>query len=895
MKKRIFVIFLFLLFYIKPINAMPMYEGETVELTITVQESGVYNLLLEYIPISAFLNPEFSLKINNEPIADRIIAPIIWQPGADTFTRNESGHEQLPRPVHADGTQSTLLYYADFLGIIPISVYLNEGENIIILQNISGEMTIVDLKAQIPRVIPTYNEYTHVHRNEPHPTAHIRQEAQHPTFFNTSFIRPLAIQNPDLSPYSSRYLLLNAFGGGEWSEQGQSVTYSIYVPATGMYNLTLRVQQSISGAVVFRNIKINGKIPFQEVIAYPVPHYRNFTSHTLPFYFFFEEGLNTITLTATSAPVETMVESLAHVREEIGQLAMTIRRLTGGVIDRNRDWQLENYIPNVREMFDSWINEISRVYEQIEFLYDNPTPAAVQVDMNHIMRRLRVLGDNPHELPFRMSELFDGMSSAGMMLANVESALEHNPLTLESIHIHSSDAELPKRASIFQRIRSFFEQFFASFTMQVNRDTSESLEVWVARSQWHVELLQHLVDTQFTPYSNIHVNISLIPDDNNIILANAGGRSPDAALGVSMHLPFQLAIRGASVDLTQFDNFSNIAERFSPGAFLPMMYDGGVFGLPETQDFNVLFYRRDILETFGIEVPNTWDDVIGILPELSRFGANFFAPLSGSGGHKPFSVTAPFIYQFGGDLYSITGLSTAINSEAGINALNFMTDLFTIYSVPLQVANFYNDFRNGNIPIGISGLGTYVTLTNAAPEIRGMWDIAPHPGMYDEHGNIQRWATGSAQSAMILSQSSRQEDAFIFLDWWTSTEAQTMYAHNLMTIHGPAWLWSSANLQAFNNLPIPRHHRDVILYQWQYLKEVPLMPASYIIEREISNIWNRVVFDGENLRIATDRAVTIINREMRRRMEHFGYFNQTEMIRYYNIPTMEQARGLVHD
>jgi hypothetical protein len=105
-------------------------------------------------------------------------------------------------------------------------------------------------------------------------------------------------------------------------------------------------------------------------------------------------------------------------------------------------------------------------------------------------------------------------------------------------------------------------------------------------------------------------------------------------------------------------------------------------------------------------------------------------------------------------------------------------------------------------------------------------------------------------------------------------------------------LWSSANLEAFANLPIPAQHRDIILAQWEFLKEVPLMPASYIIEREISNIWNRVVFDGESLRLATDRAVTIINREMRRRMEHFGYFEGNEAVRPYRLPTLERARLL---
>jgi len=383
-----------------------------------------------------------------------------------------------------------------------------------------------------------------------------------------------------------------------------------------------------------------------------------------------------------------------------------------------------------------------------------------------------------------------------------------------------------------------------------------------------------------------------MPDDTNLILANAGGYSPDVALGISAHLPYQMAIRGAGADLTQFPGFSEIAGRFSPGAFLPLMYEEGVFGLPETQDFYVLFYRTDLMEDFGLAVPDTWDDVLGILPELNRRGTNFFVPMSSPAAHKPFMFTAPFFYQFGGDLYAPDGLSTAINTPEGIAALAFMTDLFTLYGLPMQVANFYNEFRYGTIPVGISNLETYILLTVAAPEIAGSWNIALHPGRENKDGEIVRWAAGSAQMAMMLQQSQRQDDAFKFLEWWTRADTQITYAHNLMLIHGMTFMWSSANLEAFAHLPIPPQHIDTILNQWEFLHDVPLTPASYIIEREISNTWNRVVFDGASLRVAADRAVNTINREMRRRMEEFGYISQGEVVREYNLPTLERARAL---
>ena len=44
--------------------------------------------------------------------------------------------------------------------------------------------------------------------------------------------------------------------------------------------------------------------------------------------------------------------------------------------------------------------------------------------------------------------------------------------------------------------------------------------------------------------------------------------------------------------------------------------------------------------------------------------------------------------------------------------------------------------------------------------------------------------------------------------------------------------------------------------------DTPKTPASYMMEREISNIWNKVVYDGVNTRIAISRFGVIIDKEI---------------------------------
>jgi ABC-type glycerol-3-phosphate transport system substrate-binding protein len=403
-----------------------------------------------------------------------------------------------------------------------------------------------------------------------------------------------------------------------------------------------------------------------------------------------------------------------------------------------------------------------------------------------------------------------------------------------------------------------------------------------------VNLIQSLADTQFTPKTGIKVDISLMPNEQKLILSYASKTAPDIALGISNWLPFELGIRGAALDLRRFDDFGKVITRFSPGALLPYIYEQKCFALPETQDFYVLFYRKDIFEKLKLPIPNTWDDVKKILPELQRYGMNFYLPIAGSGGFKPFMTTAPFIYQNDGRFYSDDGFKTALNEPNSLKGIELMTKLFTLYGVQLQIPNFFEHFRSSLSPIGISNFTTYLQLMVGAPELKNSWDIALSPGV--KNGNIiERWQTGSAQSAMVFNTTKYPNEAWEFLKWWTSEKTQTDFGQRIQTLYGKEFMWNSANIKAFSKIPIPDEHKKIILEQWEWLKEVPKTPAGYMTERELSNIWIKVVLQGKNLRASVDDSVNKINKEIQRKLEEFGYIKNGKKIKNYYIPKFEDV------
>jgi ABC-type glycerol-3-phosphate transport system substrate-binding protein len=140
----------------------------------------------------------------------------------------------------------------------------------------------------------------------------------------------------------------------------------------------------------------------------------------------------------------------------------------------------------------------------------------------------------------------------------------------------------------------------------------------------------------------------------------------------------------------------------------------------------------------------------------------------------------------------------------------------------------------------------------------------------------------------IFGDTAHPQEAWQFLKWWLSKETQSRFVFQVLSTYGLEYLILPSNRFAFEDVPLPHEDKEAIREQWEWLQEVPRSPATYILEREISNIWNRVVLEGRPIRVAVDDAVQRINREILRKMEEFGYVVNGRKVREYEIPDLEK-------
>lgn len=881
-------------------------QGDSVEFDVSIPEAAEFMIAFDAAATLASSVPEGQFRVDGVfPVADleRVTFPVFYRSSSNIFPSDRYGNDALIRQVRDVRWSNVYARDVNFSSPYPLRVNLSAGEHRFSFTLAKGELYLGSIYLRPFHPYPAYASYLTAQQARPASGFTLTLEAELPTYKNDTSVRPVSDRDLSVTPYDTYRLLLNTLGGESWDVSGTAVYYEFDIPADGLYNITFRAMQNTrSNFTVFRRITVNGEVPFAELNAVPFPYSAGWQDMQLggdtPYMIYLREGVNVLGVEATNAPYLTAIETIQDSLLSINALALETNRLTGNQRDPFKEWVISDYIPDIEERLRAIAQKL--IDDKDTLLTIDPSGASPEILMYQMaIDNVLFLAGDPDELPIYMSRFSEGTGSAAQQLGALLPLLQNQPLALDKIHIYAPDSAPDAPAVAFTtNIGEEFKRFLHSFQPNPYQTIGASegeLEVWVNRPRQYVNLLQQMVDASFTPETGIRVKFSIMPDEGKLILANAAEIQPDIALGVSTDRPYELAIRNALYDLRSFDDFDSFIRIYSPGALLGYIINDSVYAIPETQDFWVTFYRRDILDSLGIPVPNTWDDVIAILPELQRYGMNYNTPLSSSTGMRNYIFTAPYLFNYGAQLYSDDGFATGLQSEEAVSAVKFMAESFTIYGIPLSTVNFYQDFRYGTLPIGISNFDTYNKLTNAAPEISGLWEIGLFPATVLPDGTENRYTTGSAQSGIIFKNTERPDDAWTFLKWWMSTDTQSEFQEQLLLNYGREYLWFSANLEAFSRLDIPDEHKAVILEQWQWLQEPVRLPGSYMQERELSNVWNRIVFDGDNPRVAIDRSINVINREITRKMEEFGYLADGQPVREFKIPTIDTVRAWVEN
>lgn len=889
-------------------SAVQIGERGSIELELNVVADGIYYMCFDYLADSDTILPvEAQFMIDGDfpfyEMRQQVLESQWSTPQQKSY--DSYGNEVVGIPDKVYEWQNKYIMDSTYRYSGPLGIELTKGRHTVTVTLKEGTLLLGNFKLTAKPQVEAYTGSEKAAGD-----GFIEIQAEDFTYRNASSIHATCEYDPNLYPYQAGNRIMNTVDSTSFSEGGQQISYQFTVEKEGNYYLAFHYSQSDkSDFPVFMNIRIDGELPNTEFENCAFAYKKDYNLYTLldsegnkisvPL----GAGQHTISMQISMEPLRNALETIEQIMGKVNDLSLEVTKVAGTNKDKYRDFSLESYIPGIGDTLIQWADELAAVMEEARTYNPDKKKIAAFSSISIAENQLRSLAKKPDELIYRIDELATSTSSVNQHLANLIDSLNGNDFSLDSIYLYQEDAakQLPRHKNVFVKAGLGIVRFCTSFGKQAYSSSNtnpEHLQVSVNRSRQHLEIMQQMITEEFTPQTGIEVDLSLMPDQTKLVLANASGDSPDVATGVNYSIPFELGIRGALKDLTQFDDFAEVAGRYTEGLLMPYVIDDSVYAIPETMNFQVLFYRKDILDKLGLEVPDTLEDVEAMLPDLQMRGLNFYYPTARTVGMKTFLDTTPIIFQSGGRLYDTYVEDVTITSEEVVEGFTTLTNLFTIYNLPKDVPNFYQHFRNGDYPIGISDFGTYNLISNAAPEIDGSWGVALIPGVKDENGEVMRYSSAGAESTFLFNSTpEREEQAWKFVKWWSSAQVQAEFGQRLQITYGDEYYWNTANCEAFAQLPWDSDDKEVISEQLTWTMEAPRALASYMVERELSDAYNLVVLGAKsaNVREALDDAQKNIKRETLRKLEEFGYIENGVTVKEYEVPTIEKVHEIIQN
>lgn len=920
-------------------KAVQVKEGGEVVYSVNVKEAGYYNIRTSYYPSSGEEDDrgiaiEIKAELFNKKTG-KFETPFNGADGIDfdrvytddgSPSKDNQGNEIRPSQVE-DPTRGWIeSYFEDATGYEsdPYYFYLEKGENKIRITGVNEKLIMKELVIGNKEKTPTYEEYA---KNNQGKTNNVKagyvkkvqgeksdrrsSPSLYATYDRTSGDTEYEDENGNVTKHNTEHQVLDVIGGTQWKVAGDWLEWTVPVEEEGDYVIGIKGRQGYNrGYIANRSLLIDGEVPFEEVSQIQFTYSNTWQMLCLQnekgeaYKFHLTKGDHKVRIKITLGKLGDYLQELSDSVFRMNQYYRQILVLTGTEPDEFRDYQIEKVYPDVLEAMDQESKILYRIVDDVT-AYTGERGGEISVAQT-LAAQMEKFVERPDKIPQTLSNYKENVSSLGTSINN----LSATSMDIDYIVLAAAQNDIPEvDEGGFDRIVHECTLFINSFRSDssalgnvYDSDDPDVIDVWITAGRDQSTILKNMVDQQFTPQSKekygkeIKVNVKLIDAaaSANTVTNSAGavnamlpavmsGNGPDVALCISQTEPVNYALRGATIDLTQFPDYKEVLSEYQPSSYESYWLkdkDGhtGLYGLPETENYNVLFYRTDIMEEVGVDATKitTWDDVLEILPKLQKNSMSFAIP---SVERKINNASNPDLANYyaqlvqrGGQLYRGDGIETLIGSQQGIEAFEFYTKLFTNYKLVKQY-DFANRFRSGEMPIGVADYSTFNTLSVFAPEIKGLWNFALVPGVEKEDGSIDRSVQCWGTASMMLrgaEERGKKDIAWSFMKWWESSETQETYARELEAVMGAAARYATANKNTFKTLSWSTKEAAALEEQHEWAFGIPQVAGGYYTERHITNAIRKVMNNNEDPRETILDYVITINKELSNKREEFG-------------------------
>ncbi len=846
-------------------DAVLMSDNGAVTWKAEIPAAGWYTVSYTYSGVegTSGADIELGLKVDGKypyAEAERFVLPRIWVNDGG-FRQDSNGNQFAPeQKEHYEARKYPMRDVNGFTSE-DLRVYLTAGTHTLKVETFGEDLLLYALHLDVPVVLPTLEEKKAeweskgLYYTGDEIVVEVEGVDVNIEKSDRSIIGQSDNSTPGVLPPNGKadafIQQVNYIGGANWSLPDETITWKVIAPKAGVYKVGMHFRQNyLINATSYRSIKVNGQHQYieQTSLAFDYKNSWQFGdkfANGQELLVELNEGENIISLAVTLGEMNQFSAKMESLILRLGQMYREIIAITGETPDAGRDYDLFTRIPDLADRMNAFYAEIEgMIAERTDENGDIDDIAALLKKMNVVLDKMVTKGYEAQKYKGNYYDNYSGLSAQLQDMKNMA-------LDIDCMVFAAPEKEYVRNGGTFWEKTWFgIERFIASFLLDYNTaagvegEDITKLTLWVNWSRDQTLVLNSLINGHFSS-ENPNISVTVRMTNASLLQGIMSGNGPDCSLSDARVTPVNMAMRGALVDLSQFPDYEEVSKWFVKGADVPYRYEGGVYGLPSTQQFYMLFYRTDIFEQYGLTVPNTWEEFLEVASILMLNNMQVGLPYTElkdigltNGGVASLNIFPTLLLQKDLSLYNSTNTGTSFTEVDVMQTFEDWTDYYTKYNLPKEY-NFFNRFRIGLVPMAIQSYGQYSALSAAAPEIKGKWDMAEIPGTLREDGTIDRTQAGFGNACMILELSEHKEEAWELLKWWMREDTQYRYALDIESILGVAGRYTSANMAATLSLDWGKGANKTLERQWNNVEEVAEIPGGYYVARAVDQaFWN---------------------------------------------------------
>ncbi len=878
-------------------TAVKVPDGEKFTVTLNVPKEGLYQVKVDYKTFEGKdIDMICGLYIDGKlPFASAMGMTLsrVWKDSTESSFKDEQGNEY--RPIQLEEytwTHSYLCAKDDYVDG-GYQFYFSAGEHTLTFESVQEGVIVGAITLCQELTVPTYEAYLAALKAEGKTPAKLdvlplNIQAEDAAFKSHPVLYSIADYSSCLTtPHDKRLSLQNTIGGESWTTKGQWIEWSVDVETAGFYQLVYRYKQNFkSGSFSVRQLRIDGEIPFAEAEAITFNYSLDWNVGILggeenPAYLYLDEGKHSLRLEVVYGPFAELCSEVQSCLDELNILYRKIMMITGAAPDTLRDYNIGILVPECEELCGTLGRRIAAATEALVAMTGERGSETALLDK--LSTQLLEFEEDVEQIPERFATFNSNISGLATWLMNItKQPVLFDYLELAPIGTELPPAEAPWYESVWNEVARFFFSFVDDYDNIAPpiETTEEPVNLWLSIGRDQAIVMQSIITSGFTDSTGIPVNLRLI-DLGVLMRAVAANQGPDLALYQGQGTIINYAMRNALQDFYDLEDVGvtraevdEVLKRFPSESYVPFKFQGALYALPENINYNVLFYRTDIMEELGFgenPVPETWDDVYKMLAVFQKnkleFGvASSFTTASNS-AISPIFLS--LLFQHKGTVYDETGHFCTLDEPQAVDAFEEFCNLYTKHGLSLKT-DLLTRFRTGEIPMLMNNFTFANELSITAPEIDGLWKMAILPGVRGEDGTVNHATQLSCSGTVMFSNARNKKNTWELIQWWTSDDAQTEYARQIESALTRASRWTSANLVAMESIAWSREEMAVIKEQLSHAVALPEVAGGYYTGRSVNNALRSVVNSNLPVKETLYEFVKDINEELALKRKELG-------------------------